>query len=177
MRCLVLLLLFWAPLLYAQTYTTTFNHIENPISDGRKWISGKSTGLDWSDVQSYGAGALGVFNSPSGSNFADPTAVLSGTWGPTQDAKATVKVASALKNNGTEVEIRVRTTITAHSITGYEINCSAVSFNPYIYPIYILFAGMDRLEISLPWRVILRFTASREMFWKRLQMAARSLRL
>jgi hypothetical protein len=33
-----------------QTYTTRFSVAENPISEGGKWVNGKTVGLDWSNV-------------------------------------------------------------------------------------------------------------------------------
>ena len=68
--------------------------------------------------------------------YADSTAVLAGTWGPNQTAQATISVTNAANVSGVfeEVELRLRTTITAHSITGYEVNgsVSANSANFYI---------------------------------------------
>ena len=57
--------------------------------------------------------------------YDDSTAVLSGTWGPNQTVQATVAVTSASSASSVfeEVELRLRTTITANSITGYEVNC------------------------------------------------------
>jgi hypothetical protein len=114
----------------AQTYRTTFNYAENPISNGGKWINGHEAGLDWGNVQTNTSYAFGVLQ--PGSNYADATAILSGTWGPTQDAQATVKVVSPPTSAGMEVEIRLRSAITAHSNTGYEILCSLNSGNPYL---------------------------------------------
>ena len=111
-----------------QSYSTTFNYTENPISNGGNWVSGGSVGLDWGDIQTNGSMAFGV-SIPV--NYGDATAVLSGTWGPTQDAKGVVNIVS-LPTQTLEVEIRVRTTITAHSITGYEIDCSLNPSNPFL---------------------------------------------
>lgn len=106
------------------TYSTSFPLTENPISESGKWINGAATGLDWTNVRTTPGLAFGT---ETGSiNYNDATAVLAGTWGPTQTAQATVAVSSASSTSGVfeEVELRLRTTITAHSITGYEINCS-----------------------------------------------------
>lgn len=110
-------------------YSTNFSLLENPISEGGRWINGGSVGLDWGDVQTEPGLAFGV---KLLSSYADPTAVLTGTWGPDQQAQATVKINSSQPNCCHEVELRLRTTITAHSITGYEINCSVSSSNPYM---------------------------------------------
>jgi hypothetical protein len=114
------------------TYTTSFPLTENPISESGKWINGGVTGLDWTNVRTTSGLAFGT---ESGSiNYNDSTAVLAGTWGPTQTAQATVAVSSASSTSGIfeEVELRLRTTITAHSITGYEINCSVATSANYV---------------------------------------------
>jgi hypothetical protein len=48
--------------------------------------------------------------------------VLTGSWGATQFAQATVKAVACTDSSYEEVELRLRTTITAHSITGYEFD-------------------------------------------------------
>ena len=103
------------------TYTTDFPVTENPISEGGKWINGETTGIDWGNVQTENGNAYGVSMS---SQYGDPTAVLSGSWGPDQTVQATVALSGTPTSCCHEVELRLRTTITAHSITGYEINCS-----------------------------------------------------
>ena len=103
------------------TYTTNFPLTENPISEGGHWINGKAVGLDWTNMQTFGGLASGTELSTSASDD-DSTAVLIGTWGPNQSATGVVHM------NGSpaaEIELRLRTTITAHSITGYEITCSS----------------------------------------------------
>ena len=64
--------------------------------------------------------------------YADPTAVLTGTWGPDQEAEARVRVEKPLSGCCREVELRLRTTVAPHSITGYEIMCSVASTDPYL---------------------------------------------
>ena len=62
--------------------------------------------------------------------YGDPTAVLTGTWGPNQTVQGTVKI------NGTprgEIELRLRTTIVQNSITGYEAYCSVMPDNQYCH--------------------------------------------
>ena len=103
-----------------RTYSTNFSLTENPISEGGIWINGETTGLDWSNVQTNGGIAFGT-ESGFGS-YDDSTAVLSGSWNPDQMAQATVHTVNQNSAIFEEVELRLRTTITAHSITGYEIN-------------------------------------------------------
>jgi chitodextrinase len=107
-------------------YSTTFPLTENPISESLSWINGKTVGLDWSDVATTPGLAFGTQIYTGNDN--DSTAVLTGTWGPNQTAQATVHTVN--QQSGSvyeEVELRLRTTITAHSITGYEFNyrCTA----------------------------------------------------
>lgn len=106
------------------TYSTTFPLTENPISEAGKWINGGTTGSNWTNVRTTPGLAFGTQTGSNG--YDDSTAVLTGTWGPNQTAQATVRVisASGVSNVFEEVEIRLHTTISANSITGYEINCS-----------------------------------------------------
>jgi hypothetical protein len=62
----------------------------------------------------------------------DSTCIVSDSWGANQSAQATVKIVSSDSTGSEEVEIRLRTTITAHSNRGYEINCSVKSGKPYL---------------------------------------------
>jgi hypothetical protein len=74
-----------------------------------------------------------AFGTESGDNgFDDSTATVNGTWGANQTVQPTVHVVSTSSTEFEEVELRVRTTITASSITGYEINCSVNPSNQYI---------------------------------------------
>jgi hypothetical protein len=117
------------------TYTTNFPLTENPISESGHWINGGTTGLDWTNVRTTPGMAFGTMpgNATGNSVYADSTAVLSGTWGPTQTVQATVSVISTPSSSvSAEVELRLRTTITAHSITGYEVNCSVRTGNGYL---------------------------------------------
>jgi hypothetical protein len=111
--------------LCAGTYTTKLPLNENPISERGNWINGRSVGLDWENVQSAGGIVEGV--GPADAAYADPTAILTGTWGPNQSVTATV-YSNDVENKPAqgydkEVEIRLRSAISAHSNTGYEVNC------------------------------------------------------
>jgi hypothetical protein len=106
------------------TYTTNFPLTEIPISEGGKWINGGTVGLDWTNVQTTPEMAFG---SETGTNsgsaiYDDSTAVLAGTWGADQTAQATLYVIPHVQGSSEEVELRLRTSISAHSITGYEVN-------------------------------------------------------
>ena len=98
-------------------YTTTFPLTEDPISEGGNWICG-SAGLDWYDIKTTGGNAIGEASPES---YSDPCAILTGIWGPNQSVEATVYANSPSKTQLCEVELRLRNTIAAHSLTGYEV--------------------------------------------------------
>ena len=104
-----------------RNYTTEFPLVENPISEGGNWINGGTAGLDWTNVQTTPGLAFATESGSGG--YDDSTAVLAGTWNADQMAQAVVHSVKQ-KANPTfeEVELRLRTTVTKHSITGYEIN-------------------------------------------------------
>jgi hypothetical protein len=101
------------------SYTTNFPLTENPISEGGKWINGGTAGLDWNDVQTSANKAWG---SRTSSSYNDPTAILTGTWPSDQTVTATV-FGTPTDADWNEVEIRLRSSISAHSNTGYEATC------------------------------------------------------
>jgi hypothetical protein len=107
----------------ARIYTTGFPLNENPISEGGNWINGKSNGLDWADVATTNGMAIGLESGFTG--YDDGTALLIGIWGSNQTASATVFTTNRMSGNVyEEVEIRLRSSISAHSCTGYEVNFS-----------------------------------------------------
>ena len=94
---------------------------------GSIWTRGRL----WGDVQTVPGFAYGA-SEPT--EFGDPTAILSGRWGPTQTVEATVKVNEVPTGHCChEVELRLRTTITPYSVTGYEAYCSVASDFPYCH--------------------------------------------
>jgi hypothetical protein len=133
-RIALLLAFVWPINTWANSYQTSFPASENPISENGNWINGGQMGLDWNDVLSIsGVAAVGLQPGTGSGNaeYADATAVLSGSWASDQSCQATVYLNNANDPAwvGEEVELRIRTSITAHSITGYEILCS-VSTDP-----------------------------------------------
>src|SRR5262249_39631551 len=104
----------------------TFPFTQNPLSDGGKWLNGAANGVDWGNVQATPGLAFGTVVS-LGPPYNDSTAVLAGSWPSDQTAQATVHTVNQNSNIYEEVELRLRTAITAHSITGYEFNyrCTA----------------------------------------------------
>jgi len=140
----ILMLLFAAAWAFAQapSYTTNFPATENPISQGGKWLNGKKNGIVFNDMQTTPGLAFGTAVSPSGcpqtpTDCTDNTAVLTGSWSADQMAQGTVHTVNQTTGDGCttfecgtiyeEVELRLRTTITANSITGYEINFRCTS--------------------------------------------------
>lgn len=101
-------------------YTTTFPATENPILQGTMWTNGGTTGLDWQNVRTTTNKAFGVAIS---AGYDDPTAVITGNgaWNTNHSMTCTVVNNNTTTGNTRELELRVRTTITAHSITGYEL--------------------------------------------------------
>jgi hypothetical protein len=107
-------------------YTTTFSRNENPISEGGKWLNGHTDGLDWTDVRTTPGFAFGTEiggNRPDPQKYDDSTALLKGTWGPNQTVEATVRSKNPNQDGKVweEVELRLRSSISAHSCTGYEV--------------------------------------------------------
>ncbi len=96
------------------------------------WINGKVTGIDWCDVQTSGGKACGTQVNASNAAYNDSTAVLTGTWGPTQTAQATVVAGTLGASSVEEVELRLRTNIEPHSIIGYEFDFRNVVNGGYI---------------------------------------------
>lgn len=117
---LVLLLLASATVAIARTYTTHFPLTESPISEGGNWINGRTTGLDWADVAVTNGRAIGLESGFTG--YDDATALLTGTWGSNQSATATVYTTNRMSGNVyEEVEIRLRSSLSAHNCSGYEV--------------------------------------------------------
>jgi hypothetical protein len=103
------------------TYETLFSLTENPLSEGGRWLNGEKDGLDWNNVRTTPGLAFGSDDSGT-PVYDDPTALLTGTWNPNQTAQGTVYTVN--QKGGKifeEVELRLRSTIAPHRITGYEI--------------------------------------------------------
>ena len=112
-------------------YTTNFPLTENPISEDGNWTNGGCCGNSslWGNIQTTPGEVFGV-SEPT--TYGDPTAIVNGTWGSNQTITVTVKITSQPTSCCHELELRPLTTISTNSITGYEINCSTVTGDPYI---------------------------------------------
>jgi tetratricopeptide (TPR) repeat protein len=106
-----------------RTYTTNFPLTESPISENGNWENGKAVGLDWADAATIPGRAFGLeFGLGSGSKaYDDAVALLKGPWGPNQTAQATVYAVHQNDSIYEEVELRLRSSLSAHIATGYEI--------------------------------------------------------
>lgn len=107
-------------------YTTNFSRTENPIAEGGQWLNGRADGLDWTDVRTSGGFAFGTEIGgirPAPQKYDDSTAILRGTWGPNQTLQATVHSIHPNQDGKVweEVELRLRSSITPHNCTGYEV--------------------------------------------------------
>ena len=114
-------------------YSTDFSLTENPISESSVWSNGGSVGLDWQNVQTASSRAYGVgaSNPPP---YDDPTAILKGTWSGTQWVSATAFVTNQGDPGGSqEIELRLLSTMTAHSSRGYEIMFSVQPSDSYVH--------------------------------------------
>jgi hypothetical protein len=124
MKKAFLLLFLLTATAWARMYQTSFPQMENPLSESSNWIGGKQVGQQWKNCASLPGLAYGTQS--GGSGYDDSTCVLTGDWGPDQTAQATIHVGmdSVRWTTTKEVELRLRTTITAGNISGYEVNCS-----------------------------------------------------
>lgn len=103
------------------SYTTAFPLTENPMSECNSWINGGVTGLDWNNFQTTPAFAKGI-EASTHPGFDDPTAIVQGAWGNDQEVWGTIVAPTGgTSNTDKEIELRLRTNISAHSITGYEM--------------------------------------------------------
>ena len=102
------------------TYTTNFPITESPISESGKWVDGKEVGIAWANIATTPSLAYGTES--GGGGYDDSTALLTGAWGADQMAEATVHSVNQNDNIYEEVELRLRSSLSAHGSTGYEIN-------------------------------------------------------
>jgi hypothetical protein len=124
-----------------RSYSTDFPLKESPISEAGMWLNGRTDGIDWIDVIGGGGYAYGEVSrmtaaerrveqgnldpaadgrDPEG-DYDDPTAVLTGSWGRNQLARARVFSRNPTQKYFQEVQIRLRSKIKANWCTGYEI--------------------------------------------------------
>lgn len=118
----------------ALTYTTLFPTTENPISESGSWLNGAATGLDWHNCKVISSGKACGTETSGDNDFADSTAILTGSYGRTQTVSAVVYVDANSNTGFQEVELRILSSISSHSCTGYEIvfSCSTDNTKWYV---------------------------------------------
>jgi hypothetical protein len=101
-----------------QTYTTTFEGTENPLSEGGRW---SNDGLDWTNIRKGHGLAYSTQSGiePGKLSYNDSYAVLSG-FPPDQEAWGRVHISKPSSAYNQEVEILLRFTSSPHNTTGYE---------------------------------------------------------
>lgn len=107
-----------------RSYTTNFPGAEDPLSEGGQWANGQKDGLDWANVRATPGLAFGTEyggTRPAPQKYDDSTALLTGAWGPDQTAQATVHAVNQNDKIYEEVELRLRSALSPHQATGYEI--------------------------------------------------------
>ncbi len=101
-----------------QTYTTTFDGTESPLSERGKW---SNNGLDWTNIRK-GQGIAYSTQGGSGTGkfqYDDSYAVLSG-FPPDQEAWGEAYIAKPSSGYIQELEVLLRFTSAPHNTTGYE---------------------------------------------------------
>lgn len=112
----------------ARTYSTNFPLTENPISENGNWINGGADGLDWHNCETgladNGIAHIAYGLQPGNDSFTDGTCLLTGSWGPDQTVQATVYKGSVNATGYPEIEMRLRSSLSAHNCSGYETSFS-----------------------------------------------------
>jgi len=124
-----------------RSYKTEFKKNETPLSEGGLWLNGRKDGIDWCDVlvkdgvafgevsrnqvaerraeqATLGAGAA---SGAAVGDYDDPTAVLTGQWGPNQYGKVRVFSRNQTDKYFQEVQIRLRHNMKPKFCNGYEV--------------------------------------------------------
>lgn len=129
--------LLLAGTLWGRSYETTFLSPpapENPISESSNWTNGGaagscSGGQCWANVQTAAGKAFGreQLDTPSGQSYRDATAIVSGSWGRNQSVQAVVYTTAGVPANygspcWAEVELRLNTSISNQTNSGYELD-------------------------------------------------------
>jgi hypothetical protein len=108
-----------APTPHVVSYATKFPLTEAPISEGGRWIGGKTVGVDWGNVSTKPGYAIGKAGPMP---YADSVALLTGDWPANQSAEVTVDKRTVW--GWPEISIRLRSSLAKHNCDGYEITFS-----------------------------------------------------
>lgn len=115
------------------SYTTAFPLTENPINESSHWINGLTNGLDWTNMRTTPGKCFGTETGSAGSIYDDSTALVTGTWPANQQGSGQIFTTRPVGNWNSELEIRLRSTLTAHVNSGYEFNVRIPGFGtPYV---------------------------------------------
>ncbi|MCC7405895.1 MAG: hypothetical protein IT288_15980 [Bdellovibrionales bacterium] len=97
--------------------------VENPLSEGGRWVNGKTNGLLWNDVRTSGGMAYAADFIGSTSRYNDPIAHLKTSFLSNQYAEATAYRSPGYSNptDKHEIELLLRFQITANNARGYEV--------------------------------------------------------
>ncbi len=114
----------------AANYQTNFPNTEVPLSQSGEWTDGGTTGLDWNNCRSKPGFAFGT--QPGTKTADDSICLLPGGWNSDQSAQITLKINSTSNASQELEEVWLRTTLAAHTLTGYEIFCSIIPSNPFL---------------------------------------------
>lgn len=112
---------------HVKTYATNFPLREDPISEDGRWIDGRTAGLDWGHVATERGRAVGYAGK---ARYADSVALLAGNWGPNQMVE--VVVDKRRVHSWPEVSMRLRSALSAHRCTGYEVSSSVKGDKAYL---------------------------------------------
>jgi hypothetical protein len=93
---------------------------ENPISEGSRWVEWVGDRPRLEERQDDGNFAFGT-NLYDGSHYDDSTAILTGTWNKNQRCGAVIRTVNQNGSMNQEVELRLRSTVTANVNSGYEV--------------------------------------------------------
>ncbi len=106
-----------------RVFRTRFERAENPISEGGLWLNGQKDAVDWADVRTTPGFAYGLElgTNQGAAKYDDAAALLTGPWAPDQMAQATVRSVNQTDKLYEEVELRLRSELSPHQATGYEI--------------------------------------------------------
>lgn len=115
-------------------WKTSFPAAETPISQGGIWLNGSTNGVDWTDFVSTTGKAFGTQTGTLTGNaqYADSTALLNGNFSADHKGYANVFNTIASVDYQAEVEIRLRSNMSAHNCTGYEIDYTVNPKDTYL---------------------------------------------
>lgn len=125
-------------------HTTTFGLTEDPISEGSQWVNGEADGDDWHDILT---GSGYAYGDPAPEFTSDPTANLKGSWAANQGVKGHIYIPDPNERCYQECEIRLRQTISAGSMVGYEVCYRAIDNSTAYLSLARWNGALERLTI------------------------------